>query len=118
MASYRCNIPYLFPIWSVYVDVECSLYVLFLLLTTCSVPRPLRRVDLETVDVTIRPAVPMMENSIRRAFWLSSGNLYGRTTSLPKELAAEANTVDLMEDATTGLPSTAPAVPGEKQQKY
>ena len=102
--------------------------MLFLLLTTCSVPRPLRWVDLNSMDVTIRPAVPRMENSIRRAFWLSSGSLYGRTTALPKESAAEANTVDLMEDATTGLPSTilenrfgfttAPAVPGEKQQKY
>ena len=96
--------------------------MLFLLLTTCSVPRPLRRVDLGTMEVTIRPAVPLMENNIRRAFWLGSGGLYGRTTVLPKESAAEANTIDLVEDFTTGVPSTvleerfdvttAPAMPG------
>ena len=85
-----------------------SLYVLYLLLSTCGVPRPLRRVDLETVDSTYRPAIPLLDNNIHRAIWLGSGNLYGKVTAVPEEVAVKANTGQFVDDWTTDSPSTLP----------
>ena len=89
-------------------------YVLYLLVSTCGVPRPLRRVDLEDVGSTYRPATyrPMLDNRqkmMHRAIWLGRGSgLYGRVTAVPEEVAVRANTGQYVEDYTTDSPTTSP----------